>query len=214
METDSAALELALAGDRGALQPLIDRWVPIIHARAARVIARGGYGAGPQAQQEREDLVQEVFVSLFERGGRALKAWRSDGGLSLDNWIGLLAERQVLSILRTGKRNPWTEEVTPTERLDRASDAVDPEHEAITTDVLARLLDRLQEELTPLGWQVFQRLYVADEDVIQVADALSMSVDAVYAWRSRLRRRSRALAQELLSETAPAARTTRQGTIQ
>lgn len=52
------------------------------------------------------------MVSLFTDQGRALRAWDPARGLSLENFVGFVAERQIASILRTAKRSPWTEDPT------------------------------------------------------------------------------------------------------
>ncbi len=52
---------------------------------------------------------------------------------------------------------------------------------------------------------LFERLLVNEEPIAQVAADLKMSVAAVQAWSSRLKRRAAALAEELLGD-GPAAR--------
>ena len=71
--------------------------------------------------------------------------------------------------------------------------------------------DRLRETLSPLGMHLFELLYVQDQTVEEVCGATSLSADAVYAWRSRLRRTARTLYRELVSETPAPARTSRRG---
>lgn len=197
---DATLLESALAGDSPALAAVVDGWTPIVQARVVRVLSRRGYRNSPRIRQEIEDFVQEVFVALFENEARALRSWKPTGGLSLNNWVGLIAERQVLTILRTGKRNPWTEEPTPIETLDMPTQSRDPQAVAIASDKFGRLLERLQEELSPLGWTLFTKLYVEEASVDTVVEAFEMTADAVYAWRSRLRRTARRLERDLMSE--------------
>jgi hypothetical protein len=72
---------------------------------------------------------------------------------------------------------------------------------------LRLLLDRLREELSPLGWRLFDLLFIRELSLPEVKAESGLSDDAVYAWRSRLRR----LAQRLLAEmsgTPDAARKT------
>jgi RNA polymerase sigma-70 factor (ECF subfamily) len=64
-----------------------------------------------------EDLSQEVFLTLFSRDAHVLRSWQAERGSSLESFVGLVAERQVLSFLRGGgaemsgnasqARNPW-----------------------------------------------------------------------------------------------------------
>jgi RNA polymerase sigma-70 factor (ECF subfamily) len=106
-------LERALRGDRASLRVLVGELTPVIQARVARVLLRSATGrqAGRAVRQEVEDMTQEVFVSLLEDGGKALRSWAPERGASLKNFVGLLAERQAMSILRSGRRSPWPREL-------------------------------------------------------------------------------------------------------
>ncbi len=200
-----AQLRAALAGDAAAVRALVDHLTPVVQARVARALLRRERGAaGRDVRQEVEDIAQEVFVSLFEDGGRVLKTWRPDGGLSLRNFVGLVAERQAASILRSGRRSPWTEDPTLHEDLDRDAGASVPLDAGVASrDLMRAVLERLREQLSPQGLHLFQRLLVEERAVEEVCAELSMTPDAVYAWRSRLGKLVRKLAQQLSSESWP-----------
>ncbi len=200
-DSEVSNLQQALASGHDALPGLVSRWTPIIQARVVRVLRRRAKEAGDRAFQEVEEMVQQVFVTLFEKQGAALRAWHPERGLSLDNWVGLIAEQQVLALLRTRKRNPWTEEPTVTEELDQTSLEPSPERAALSRDVLDNLLDRMRERLSPLGWRLFCLLYLQDEDVAAAARSSGLTTTAVYGWRSRLRRLALELREVCLSET-------------
>lgn len=210
-KSDAAFLQLALSGRPDYLPSLVERWTPVIQARVVRVLKRQGYAGSPRIQQEVEEFVQQVFVSLFESRGEALRAWRPERGLSLDNWVGLIAERQVLSLVRTRKRNPWTEEPVVVAELDSASEKPDPEDQALHRNLLSRLLDLLQERLSPLGWRLFQLLFLHELGVEETAQQTGLTTAAIYAWRSRLRQLARTLRGELLSESEAPPRKPDQG---
>ena len=55
-----------LAGQPRAARALIDLLYPVVQARVARVLMRSAGGRRGNARQEVDDLIQEVFVSLFE----------------------------------------------------------------------------------------------------------------------------------------------------
>ena len=191
----------ALAGRQEAVVELVDRLTPVIQARVARVLlARGG---GPGIRARVEDLTQEVFLTLFADRGRVLALWRPERGLSLENFAGLVARRRALSILRTGKGDPWREDPTLAEELeglDERTPVPGPEARAAGREELSNLLARLREALSPLGWHLFELLFVRQCTVEETRHATGMSPDAIYAWRSRLRRLARRLAAEGVSE--------------
>jgi RNA polymerase sigma factor (sigma-70 family) len=194
--------------DERALGDFVRRMTPIVQARVARKLLsfRDRSAAGRDVRQEVEDLTQEVFLALFADDARVLRSWRPERGLSLANFVGLVAERLAVSILRSPRRSPWSGDPTLDEALDAFSTAPSAEREAVSRDTLARLLDRLDEELSPLGRQLFDLLLVQEVPVDEATARTGLSSDALYTWRSRLRRVARRLLSEL-SEPPPAART-------
>jgi RNA polymerase sigma-70 factor (ECF subfamily) len=196
----------ALAGDELALDRLVARLTPVVQARVARTLLarRWRGGAGRNLRSDVEDLTQDVFLALFASGGRVLRGWHPERGLSLASFVGLVSERLVVSFLRSGKRNPWREEPTTADELDLRVEALDPEAVATSREQLRVLLQRLRENLSPLGRQVFELLFVQDLPLPQAMAASGLSADAVYAWRSRLRRLARELRDELSGSPAAA----------
>jgi RNA polymerase sigma factor (sigma-70 family) len=210
MDDESTREEVlsALAGDEPALTRLVRRLTPVLQSRVARglLLWRTGPAAGRNIRQEVEDLVQEIFLVLFADDGKVLRSWQPDRGLSLDNFVGLVAERQTASALRSGKRSPWKEEPTLSADLDQASPESGPEEITASREELKLLLHRLTEELSPLGRQLFDLLFLRELPLEEVIRQTGMSPDAVYAWRSRLRRLAGRLLDEM-SESSPDRRT-------
>ncbi len=202
-ELSREELARALAGDEPALTALVDTLTPVIQARVARrlLLGQAGRARSRDIRQEVEDLAQEIFLVLFADGARVLRNWNPEMGLSLANFVGIVAERQVLSILRSGKRSPWKEDPTLTEELDGEAPASGPEDVAASREELRLLLRRLHEELSPLGRQLFEMIFVHEFGVSEVVARTGMSSAAVYAWRSRLRRLAHNMLGEL-SETS------------
>lgn len=201
---DKQLVERALSRDSGAVRALVGELTPVIQARVARALLRSHVRrrTDRSVRQELEDLTQEGFLSLFDANGRALRAWDPGRGLSLSNFVGLLAQRQVASILRSGKRSPWTEDPAEMSELDAAGDAELDEPRFESREMLELLLARMRESLSPRGLELFQRLCVDNEPVESVVRTTGMSADAVYAWRSRLRRLAVQLADELSRESS------------
>jgi RNA polymerase sigma-70 factor (ECF subfamily) len=177
----------ALRGDTAALAALVHHLTPVIQARVARSLLKPARTLGGSIQQEVADFTQEVFVQLFSDGGRALLAWDPQRGMSLTSFAGLIAQRHICSLLRTPK-NPWR--LSAREPADfecaPADEGVSPERVAASREELQLLLDALRRRLSPLGLEMFYRLFVHKESVEDIRKATSMSAESVYQWRKRL----------------------------
>ena len=213
-EDTSELVREALAGDREALARLVALLTPVIQARVARTLLarRSLLGAARNVRQEVEDLTQDVFLLLFSNGARVLRTWQAERGLSLENFVGLVGERYVVSFLRSGKRNPWKEDLTPAEDLEAENPEQDPEEVTASREQLRLLLDRLQEKLSPLGRHLFDLLFVQELSQAEAIAASGLSADAVYAWRSRLRRLAQKLLAEMSGKAAPPRKNRKDGT--
>lgn len=193
------AIRRALAGDRNALRALVDALTPTIQARTARVLLRTGCrGKRGDIRQEVEDLAQEVFERLFDQGGKTLLAWDQQRGLNVTQYVGMISEREVISILRSKRRSPYTERPTEDAKLEQSAPHDDMlEAQLLTRQMATTLFAGLRATLSPLGFRVFQLLFCDENTPEAVGRELGMSADAVYAWRSRIRKTARQLVEEL-----------------
>jgi DNA-directed RNA polymerase specialized sigma24 family protein len=194
-----ALLATALEGDSSAVRTLVRSLTPVVQCRVARaLLRRHAQARGRNLRQELEDLTQEVFVALFSNDLRALRAWDPNAGLGVRSFVGLIAEREVASIMRSGRRSPWTEDPTTNASLEAVGPTErDPEGSAASRQLARTMLDRLRAELSPLGIRVFELLWRDQKSVEEACAELAMSADALYAWRSRIRKTARAIADDL-----------------
>lgn len=213
MDPDAELVRRAIEREPEAVRQLVKSLSPIVHGRIAKALMRrrGLAGQRRDVAQEVEDLAQEVFLALFDHGGRALRAWDPERA-PLGAFVALIADHQVFSIFRSGKRRPWADDVDILSAPDKpASEAHNPETRAASRQALDSLLDRLRADLSVRGFELFTRLFVEEQSVEAVSTELGMSVDAIYAWRSRLSKVVRALAAQgigdEMSEKAGPART-------
>ncbi|MFK8031407.1 MAG: RNA polymerase sigma factor [Gammaproteobacteria bacterium] len=195
---NEGTLQRALSGDHRAIGELVNRLTPVIHARVARKLL--GTGSYRDMRQDTKDFAQEIFLSLFQDGAKKLKSWQADRGMSLENFVGLISERHVISALRSGKRNPWREREALEEAAEPVSLSAEVEAQIIHSDHLGTLLDRLRVALSPQGWQLFELLYIEECSVAEVQDKTGLKSDAIYAWRSRLRKQAKQCQFELQQE--------------
>ncbi|MEM9555300.1 MAG: hypothetical protein AAGC60_13675 [Acidobacteriota bacterium] len=187
-------LDDAIDGDEEALDRLIERLTPVLARRVVRTLVRAGREDAARNREWVRDLTQDVFVDLFADDARILRSWRPERGASLENFIGLVAER------RTGRRlqrRRYAATIpTDDDLAERASGAADPERETVARGLWHELLDRLEERLSPAGWEIFLLLFVEQCAVAEIERKTGLGRDAIYAWRSRLRKLVRVLAAE------------------
>jgi RNA polymerase sigma-70 factor (ECF subfamily) len=211
-----AAIERLRSTPRGepqVRQQLIDRLSPelimalspIIRASVTREMRRRA-GARRAFEQEVEDMVQTVLLALFTREGNALEAWDPDRcrGLGLEGFVSLVAARQVDALLRSRRRNPWTEEAVVSEVFDESPvSRAGPETLAGSRHTLVMVAARLRARVSPLGIKVFEMLFLQDRSPEDVGAALGLRTPAVHTWRSRLSRAAREISAELEGVRTP-----------
>lgn len=181
----------ALDGDAQSARVLVDALYPVIAKRVAATLWQRTRRRA--VAQEAADLVQEVFVSLFQADGKALRAWDPERGMSLERFVGMLAQHQVISILRNGRASPWRDEPTENEALEKLGQStLTPESITTAREDLRLLLDGVREQLSPRGLELFQRIVVDEEPLESLMASTGMSADAIYQWKSRILRAMRA----------------------
>ena len=192
-EDDQGLLGRVLAGDSAATRELVQILMPVIQIRVARML-RGRVPQGRDARQEMQDLVQDVFARIFANRAKVLRDWDPAKGAGLKTFVGVVADREVLSILRTAKRSPFTEEPKAQAQTDgEPSRGPLPEQRVAERERLVQVLRALRAQLSPQGFRVFEMLWGQGKSVEDVCDELELSKDAVYAWRSRIRKLAREL---------------------
>ena len=148
-------------------------------------------------------MVQEVFLALLADRGRLLRMWDPARGKGFDGFVRLIARQQVQAILRTGRRNPWTEDPTEAPALEHSQGSSQGSARRVeSANELSRLLAILRGRLSARGYLLFEALYVEQKSVSAVGEAFGLSSDAVYAWRSRLRKAALAARGELDAENS------------
>jgi DNA-directed RNA polymerase specialized sigma24 family protein len=115
--------------------------------------------------------------------------------MSLEGFIGLVAKRRVISILRTRRLNPFETSPAPAgDEQPEPATAVD--QTLIERQQLHELDHMLRARLSELGLEMFYRLYVWEQELDLIAAETGLSKAAVYQWRSRLRTQLRQIVEE------------------
>lgn len=189
-------MSLALAGDERAIRSLVARLAPVIQARVARIMW-SRFGRTRDLAEAVADATQDVFAALFADDAKVLRTW-DPAGLSLENFVGLVAERHVLSGLRAGSRTGARERsATEEEILERSGADSGPASTVEKRMVFDAVVARVEAELTPQGQTLFRMLFVEGKTIEAICVEVSMTADAVYAWRSRLLKTVRRVAEEI-----------------
>ncbi|WP_437935120.1 RNA polymerase sigma factor [Sorangium sp. So ce341] len=202
-DSDRRLMEQALARDRRAVRQLIDELSPIVQARVARRLLRRGLAQSRDLREEVKDLTQHVFVVLFAGDGRVLRQWSPERGLSLANFVGLVAEREVSTVLRSRRKSPWREEDALPDDFDRGEGTEgEPEQLTASREILRAVLAAVRAQLSDDGVALFEWLIVDERPIDDVCALTGKSPDAVYAWRSRLGRLVVKVAGEIMRDAA------------
>lgn len=186
-QSDSELIHAALAREAGASRQLVLRFAPIIRHRVARALVRHHVRMGHAARREDiDDLQHDVFVTLYDRGAHVLRTWDPARGLSLDNFIGLVAQREADAILRSGRRSAWAEVSTVDDVMPVTIDKHCPERTLAAREALHMTWQTLHRRLSPRSLLLFQALFMHDQSVPQVCAQYDMTANAVYLFRTRL----------------------------
>lgn len=132
-----ALLNRIAAGDRGAVEAVMERYGNLVWSLARRFTSN---------RTDAEDAVQEIFIDLWS------SAARYDGSKASEStFVAMIARRRLIDRLRKTKRQPGTEE------LDAVGDLGDPaaSPDLETRDEAARAF-RLIRELKPEQQEVIK----------------------------------------------------------
>lgn len=207
LETDVELVRRAVEGQAAARHTLVVRLSPVVQRRVCRPLASSRAARGRTVQRsEVLDLTQQILLLLFDRDSRVLRSWDPERGLSLANFVGLVAEREAKAILRSGRRSAWAEK--PTSDDDFSNVAVDAralEDHVVSREELQKIWHSLEEQLSPRGLELFHALLIEQHSIEELAEKFNMSPNALYTFRSRLRQQVQEIRRQLSSTPQPGA---------
>jgi RNA polymerase sigma-70 factor (ECF subfamily) len=183
-ELDDLTLRRAQQGERAALDALVERYQPAIHALVWRMAcARGDAHVA--------DLAQDAMVRVLQ----GLRRFAPGGPARLSTWILTITTRVVLNDRRRADPPPALE---PAACIDPATAVADIE---IGTAIASAIL-RLPE---PQRIALVLREY-HDLDYAEIADVLAVDVNTVKSRLSRARAAVRAMLERALPDLLRGAR--------
>lgn len=203
-DEDAELVRAALTRSPEACRKLVVRLTPVVRQRVAKVLLLHGRRLGrAPSSEDVDDLQHDVFVLLFDRGGRVLQAWDPARGLSLQNFVGLVAQREAAAMLRSGRRSAWAESPCADD-VPLAVDGHTPERHAAAREELGLMLEELRDRLSPRGLSLFEALFAEHQSVDDVCARFGMTPNALYAFRSRLQTMIGQIQAELACNPGPA----------
>ena len=178
----------ALARQGADFRVLAARLVPVIRARVRRRLA--AYGRTGIGAHEPDDLTQEIWLTLLDDGGRQLLAYDPHRGMTLEGYVGRIAEREVhnrLVAARAAKRGGDRTEVATDTLPEVPSAAGDPESQIAAQNLAASLSAHLEATLPERGRAILRFLYTDGRSVEEIARVLGIQPQVVYNWQHRIR---------------------------
>jgi RNA polymerase sigma-70 factor (ECF subfamily) len=176
--TPASLLERLRRPDEGAWPRFVELYTPLLYFWSCRM--------GLQAD-DAADLVQDVFAVLLQKlpefryaKNKSFRSWLRT--LTLNRWRDNL--RRKAAALR-GAGDAGLETVAIPDAAEALWEQEYREHLA------GRAAEVMKAEFQPATWQAFWRLVVEGQSGAEVAAALGLSIEAVYAAKSRVLRRLR-----------------------
>lgn len=173
--------------ERRAQRARVDALTPLVRRVVAGKLRRRAR-AGRDIAQEIDDVVQEALLAIFVEAGGALATWDPELGLDVPGFVAFVTSREVDSILRSRRRNPWTCDPVLVSVLDRGPAAgAGVETLSGSRHMLVAVAARLRARLSAQSFVLFEMLFLEGRAPEEVASALGLRVPAVHTAKSRLR---------------------------
>ena len=178
-------------GSRSAWREIVDALMPVVRARVSRELARAGGGGRLRSLMDtREDVEQQVFLVLFRDDAKTLRDYDPERGLSVENYVGMIARREAGNATRYWRAQSRKAEVCVED--DREVEGVtdgspDAEIRAAGRQQLDQLWKRLEEHLTPKGLLMFRLLFIEGLSADEVSATVGCTKRSVYNWKNKLK---------------------------
>jgi RNA polymerase sigma-70 factor (ECF subfamily) len=163
---------------------LVEMYTPLLFYWARRM--------GLQ-ESDAADLVQDVFTLLVHK----LPEFVYDRHKSFRNWLRTILQNKWRDHLRRAAVHARQDSqlAEQADSTDALQDLWEKEYREL---LVARALELMQSEFQPTTWQACWETVVSGRPAAEVAKGLGLTVDAVYAAKSRVLRRLRRELEGLL----------------
>jgi len=165
-------------GESRAWDELVTRHAALLHAVVARIVDAA----------DAEDVVQAVFVKLWEDGRRRLRTF--EGRSRLSTWLVVLARREALDHARARDARRRLVGAVAVEASLNGKAHPDPADDFASNDERARLLAKV-DGLPPRDRLLVRLVYLDGCAYADVARLLAVPENSISPWLSRARDRLR-----------------------
>jgi RNA polymerase sigma-70 factor, ECF subfamily len=174
-------LAAVLSGDSRASKRFVQCYTPVIEARVRRIL----FGArGRVAEDDIQDMVGEIWVSLLDNDMRPLRRFNPNRQIKVSTWVGLLARNKTIDKLRTthgrtismedfnGGHEPPSPSPLPHELLERH------EYRAMASEAVS--------QLNPEDQHFMKAWYSEEIEPEQLAVMFGIAIGTVYSRRFKI----------------------------
>ena len=166
-------------GEQAAWRRFIDLYTPLLYSWACRM---------GLAEADAADLVQDVFVTLVQK----LPQFEYQPGKGrFRGWLRTIAENRWRDTLRRRAMSPKNAGPAELENAATPDTAAAVWEAEYRQRLIGQAIQLMRSDFEEKTWKACWALIVEEKSGAEVAANLGMSIDAVYAARSRVLRRLR-----------------------
>ncbi len=142
-------------------------------------------------EEDARDVTQDVLLKLVVR----MRAFDYDPARSFRGWLTVVAHHAWVDFLESRKRAGWGSGDSQTQAMLQTVTAGEDLMERLGVAFDLELFDlaeaRVQRQVEPESWRVFQLIDIQGRSSAEVAKACGKKITAVYQIRSRIRKQLR-----------------------
>jgi len=189
---DEDLIEIIKAGDKQALEHLINRYRELVNIKVSKYYIIGA---------EKDDIVQEGLIGLF----KAIKCYKFDQQNSFKSFANMCIERQLITAIKTSNRqkhmplnsylslnmSAYDEENEDTEIMEVFNSALveDPLETITKKEYYASVENAINKALSDFERQVLSR-FINGESYIEIAQKLDTPVKSIDNAIQRIRKKA------------------------
>ena len=182
-KTDEELLALAQRGDEVSETILLEKYKPLVRARARELYLAGG---------DHDDLLQEGMLGLF----KAIRSYDAARGISFGAYARVLISRQISRAILAAQRqkhHPLNQSVSFAEIEERQGEQAlgtvsSPETILLELENTRELRGKIDALLSPMERKVLEA-YLAGYDYLQIAEAMGKPAKSIDNALQRIRRK-------------------------